>query len=197
MRNMIKLFLAVVIFSSLAGGLLAAVKTATQERIELQQLTFVKGPAIKQIMEGASNDPLADRFKLQDGKEERDFFVGVYDGKPQVVAFEAFGKGFQGDIGVIVGVNLQTGELHGVGVTTHSETPGVGSRTQTDPAFQNQFKGLPLKDTYEVKADGGAIDAVSGATLSSRGVCQAVSNAVTIYERLKPEIKKKAEAIQS
>jgi electron transport complex protein RnfG len=194
MREMIKLFLVIVIFSALSGGLLATLRGATKDRIEYQKLKFVKGPTIQQILEGCSNDPLVDRFKIADGKEERSFFVGEFDGKRNTVAFEGFGKGFGGDIGVIVAVNLENDEIVGVGVTTHSETPGVGARAKTDPAFAAQFKGLSIKEPVKVKADGGNIDAVSGATISSRGVCGAVAALAEIYLRLKGQITEKIKA---
>jgi len=191
MREMINLFLAVLIFSSIAGGVLAAVKNGTQERIEYQQLKFVKGPTIQQILEGCTNDPLLDRFKIPDGDKERDFYIGEFDGKRDIVAFETFGKGFGGDIGVIVAVNVENDEIVGVGVTTHSETPGLGSRAKTDTSFSSQFKGLSIEDPFKVKADGGQVDAISGATVSSRGVCGAVTVSSEIYDRLKDEIRKK------
>ena len=191
MREMLKLFLAVVIFSSFSGGLLAAVRSGTQERIEYQKLKFVKGPTILKILEGCSNDPLVDRFKIKDGNTEREFYVGQFDGKRDVVAFESFGKGFGGEIGVMTAVNVDTDKVVGVGVSTQSETPGVGSRTKTDPAFSSQFNGLSIKDSFKVKSDGGQIDALSGATVSSRGVCAAVDDSSRIYERLKAKIKEK------
>ena len=196
MREMIRLFLAVVIFSSVAGLVLAGVKSGTQERIELQQLQFVYGPAILLILEGCSNDPLKDRFKIKDGDTERSFFVGVFDGKPNTVAFESFGKGYGGDIGVIMAVNLDNDTIVGAGVTTHSETPGVGSRTQTEEGFRNQFNGLSLKSNFTVKGDGGDIDAISGATVSSKGVCAAMAANVEIYERLKADIKEKVKTVK-
>ena len=67
--------------SAVSGGLLAAIKDNTKERIEYQQLKFVKGPAILTILKGAANDPITDRFKIADGDVERSFFVGVFDGK--------------------------------------------------------------------------------------------------------------------
>jgi electron transport complex protein RnfG len=67
----------------------------------------------------------------------------------------------------------------------------MGSRAKTDPSFSAQFKGMPLKDSYRVKADGGDVDALSGATITSRGVCGAVTNAVKLYEHLKDQIIKK------
>ena len=101
MREMINLFIAVLLFSTVSGGLLAFVKNSTEARITDQQLKFVKGPAIEQILEGCSNEPIKDRFVLPDGGEERLFFVGEFDGARDVVAFESMGGGFGGDIGVI------------------------------------------------------------------------------------------------
>ena len=196
MRDMFKLFIVIVIFSAISGGVLASVRNATQDRIEYQQLVFVKGPAINLIMEGCTNDPLQDRFKIKDQDKERDFFVGEFDGKKNVVAFETYGKGFGGDIGVITAVNVDTDKIVGVAVTTHSETPGVGSKTKSDPAFGNQFKDKVVTDIFKVKADGGQIDAVSGATISSRGVSAAVVQSGEIYKRLKNDLKNKMKASQ-
>lgn len=180
------------VLSFVSGGLLAYVKDGTKDKIEVQQLTFVKGPAIKAILKGATNDPIKDRFKLKDGDTEQSFFVGVFDGKPDTVAFESSGKGFGGDLGLMVGVNLEDDKIVGVGVTTHSETPGVGSRAKTDPTFVAQFPGQPIAETFKVKADGGQVDALSGATVTSRGVSAALTEAGKIYEKLKPQIADKA-----
>lgn len=194
MREMIKMVVVLTVLSSVSGALLAALRDNTLERIEYQQLKFVKGPAIRTILEGCSNDPIVDRFKLQDAEIERSFFVGVFDGKPDTIAFESVGKGFSGEIGVMVGVKLSDDKIAGVGVTTHSETPGIGSRAKTDPSFVAQFNGRPLTDAFKVKADGGEVDALAGATLTSRGISAALTQAVQIYDRLKPQLSEKVQA---
>ncbi len=191
MREMIKMVVVLTVLSSVSGILLASVRNGNLERIEYQQLKFVRGPAIRTILEGASNDPLIDRFKLKDVETERSFFVGVFDGIPDTVAFESFGKGYGGKIGVMVGVKITDDKIAGVSVTTHSETPGVGSRAKSDPTFVTQFKGLPLIDSFKVKDDGGNVDALAGATLTSRGIGAALTQAVQIYERLKPQLVEK------
>ncbi|HHP7234573.1 MAG TPA: RnfABCDGE type electron transport complex subunit G [Desulfobacterales bacterium] len=191
MREMIQMVVVLTILACVSGGLLAYIKDNTQEKIEYQQLVFVKGPAIRSIMEGSSNDPINDRFKIQDGDIERSFFVGVFDGQPQAVAFEATGKGFGGDIGVMVGVNVEQAQLVGIGVTTHSETPGIGALAKTDPSFAAQFRGMPIKDQFKVKTEGGQVDALSGATITSRGVAGAVTQAARIFQELKPQIQEK------
>jgi electron transport complex protein RnfG len=192
MREMIQMVVVLTILSCVSGGLLAALKDNTKEKIEYQQLVFVKGPAIRTILEGASNDPIVDRFKLKDGDTEHSFFVGVFNGKAETVTFESAGKGFGGDIGVMIGVNLADDTIKGLGVTTHQETPGIGSLAKTDPAFAAQFNGMPFKDQFTVKTDGGQVDSISGATVTSRGVALAITDAVQIYEKLKPQIAEKA-----
>ncbi|MFC1798962.1 RnfABCDGE type electron transport complex subunit G [Thermodesulfobacteriota bacterium] len=188
MREMVKMVIVLTVLSAVSGGSLAWVRDITAAGIEKQELLVVKGPAIKEILEGATNDPLNDRFKIKDADTEISFYVGVFDGEPNVVVFETFGKGFGGDLGLMVAVNIKDDKIHGAGVTTHSETPGVGSRAQTDPAFAAQFKGMPAIDTFKVKTDGGQVDAVSGATVTSRGVSSALTDAGKLYQRLKPQI---------
>lgn len=194
MREMIKMVVVLTVLSSFSGGLLAALRDGTLERIENQQLAFVKGPAILEILKGASNNPVKDRFKIKDGDTERSFFVGVFDGKPNTVAFESAGKGFGGDLGVMVGVDVTNDKIAGVAVTTHSETPGVGSRAKSDPTFVSQFKDQGLTGAFKVKPDGGQVDALSGATVTSRGVSAALTDAVKVYERLKPQLTEKLQA---
>jgi electron transport complex protein RnfG len=188
MRELIKMVVVLTVLSGFSGGLLASLRDGTKDKIEYQQLKFVKGPAILKILEGATNNPIEDRFKLKDGEIERSFFVGKFNEKPDTVAFESFGKGFGGDIGLMVGVNLDNDKIIGVGVTTHSETPGVGSRAKTEPGFVAQFNGRPLIETFKVKPDGGQVDAISGATVTSRGVAAGLTDAGLIYKRLKPQL---------
>jgi len=191
MREMIKMVVVLTILSAASGGLLAAVRNGTKDRIENQQLQLVKGPAIRAILEGCTNDPVADRFKIKDGTTERSFFVGIFNGKPSSVAFEVMGKGFGGPLGLMVAVNLADDKMVGIGVTTHSETPGLGARAKTDAGFAKQFKGLPVLTPFKVTADGGSINALSGATITSRGVCGGLTDAGRIYQRLKPQISDK------
>jgi len=196
MRDMISLFVAVLLFSAVSGGLLSALKAATEERIEYQQLKFVKGPAILEVLKGSSNDPLVDRFKVKDGQEERTVYVGVFGGKANTVVLESQGKGYGGEIGLVVAVNLDSDQLTGVGVTTLRETPGVGARVKTEPSFVSQFRGLSLVGPVKLKSDGGKIDALSGATVSSRGVLAGVAAAADAYKRLKPEIVEKTKSMR-
>jgi electron transport complex protein RnfG len=192
MREIIKMVIVLTILSCFSGGLLAYINTATEERIENQVLEFVKGPAVRSIFEDATNDPIADRIQIKDGEIERTFFVAVIDGEPRGVAFETFGKGgYGGDVGLMVGIDVKEDKLIGAGVTTHAETPGMGAKAKTDPSFVAQFQGLPVKDPIKVTNDGGTINVISGATMTSRAVSSAATEAAQIFQELKPQITEK------
>lgn len=195
MKEMIKMVVVLTVLSCLSGGLLAYVKDSTKEQIENQVLQLVKGPAIRGIFEGASNDPVTDRIAVTDEDRQIDIFVGKYDGKPTALAFETSGKGYGGDIGVMVALNIEEPTLFGIGVTTHSETAGLGSRAKDDPAFSAQFKGMEAKAPIKVSADGGTVSTISGATITSRGVADAATKAVEMYERLKPQIEEQLKSL--
>jgi H+/Na+-translocating ferredoxin:NAD+ oxidoreductase subunit G len=191
MRELIKMVVVLTVLSVLSGGLLSGLRNATAARIEVQQLKFVKGPAIKAILKGVSNDPIKDRFAIKDGETERKFFVGKFDDKANTVAFESYGKGYGGDIGLMVAINMEDDTIVGAGVTTHSETPGLGATAKDDPGFVSQFKGLPIEETFKVTNDGGKVNALSGATITSRAVCAAATQAGGIYQRMKPQLTEK------
>jgi electron transport complex protein RnfG len=190
MNEMAKMVIVLTALSVISGGSLAGLRQSTKERIESQQLLFVKGPAIKSVLQNISNDPIADRFKIKDpqSNQERSFFVGIVDGKAKTVAFESAGKGFGGDIGLMVGVDTETDKILGIGVTTHAETPGLGARAKTEKKFTGQFKDKPLVESFKVKSDGGQVDALSGATVTSRGVAGGITEAGNLYKSLKPQI---------
>jgi len=67
-----------------------------------------------------------------------------------------------------------------IGITTMAETPGVGTKVR-DASFLKQFHGMAADTAFQVKKDGGQIDAVTGATVSSRAVAQAIEKAAAFY----------------
>jgi electron transport complex protein RnfG len=190
-KESLKMLFALTILSASSGLILAAVRDQTRERIKYQRLEYEKAPAIRRILGKVSNDPLSDHFEIKEDDQTIECFVGCYDGHPETVVFEFFAAGYEGNLGLMIGVNLETDKIIGVQITTHSETPGIGSRVKTDEEFLGQFKNLRLKNVFRVRADGGQIDALSGATITSRGVCTAASKASKIYRRLRPVLQEK------
>jgi electron transport complex protein RnfG len=190
MREMINMVVVLTVLTALSGGLLATVKAKTEVQIENQVLKFQKAPAIKGIFPETTNDPLAERFMIDNEGVPLQVFPGKLSDGSKAVAFETKGTGFGGAVGLMVGINVDTDTIVEVRVTTHSETPGIGSRAKDDPSFAAQFSGKGLDTNFSVKADGGAVDAMSGATVTSKAVSVAANQAKEIYQKLKPEIVK-------
>jgi Na+-translocating ferredoxin:NAD+ oxidoreductase subunit G len=193
MRDMMKMVIVLTVLASFSGGLLASIRNGTKERIEVAQLNFVKGPAINEIMVGSSNDPVADRFKMNVGETETemDFFIGKFDGKAKTVALEGFGKGYGGDVGVMVAIDVENDTIYGVSVTTHAETPGMGAKAKEDPSFVSQFKGKSIDSPIKITNDGGPINIIGGSTITSRAVANAATEASQVYLENKDEILEK------
>lgn len=191
MREMISMIVVLTALTGIAGGLLAAVKTGTEVKIEEQVLKFQKAPAIGEIFPGATNDPLKERFNLQAGDTSFQIFPAKMADGSRAVAFETKGKGgYGGDVGLMVGINLENDQIVAARVTTHAETPGLGARAKDDPTFVSQFADKPLDTNLALKSDNGSIDAMSGATITSRAVTLAAIQAQKLYQNLKPEILK-------
>lgn len=172
-----------------SGYVLATLKEKTAPRIEVQELTFVKGPALATAFGSFDNDPIAERksVALPDGGHLL-VFPARQGGKLVAVAFERFANGFGGPVGVMVGFDLAKDALTGIGITTLHETPGVGMRV-TGMGFLKQYRDHPFSG-LALKSQGGDVDAVSGATISSTAVSKAVGDALATYKAIKPELLK-------
>ncbi len=192
MREMVRMIIVLTAISIVSGGSLAFLERITKTPIEYQKLKFVKGPAVLAVLSGYDNDPIKDYrkdvvFEEKDGAVIRkSIFPAKRRGKCFAVAFEVTGQGFGGPIGVMMGVDLKTGHLTGERVTTHSETPGLGARA-VEPQFYKQFAGLAPGEVA-MSDKGGKINAISGATTTTRGVLNAVRKGLELYSRNKDKI---------
>jgi electron transport complex protein RnfG len=191
MKEIFQMIVVLTLICTVCGLGLSGIKDMTEARIENQVLMNVQGPKVKKVLEGAENNLISDRQKISYADEEKLVFVGKKGGKDWAIAYETTGKGFGGDLVVMVGYNLKKDALTGIQIISHKETPGVGSRVAEDQ-FTNEFKGLQLDVRFPPEDCPEGIDAVAGATWSSRGVCEAVKKSIMIY----PELKKLALATQ-
>ncbi len=90
-------------------------------------------------------------------------------------------KGYSGQIVLAVGFKPD-GTIYNITVLEQKETPGLGTK-MTQAFFRDQFIDKnPASFRLKVKKDGGQVDAITAATISSRAFCDAVQNA---YSSLK------------
>lgn len=195
MGNSLRMIIVLSVITLLSGLALGGLNELTYETAQNNILKFKKIPAVATIYEVIGGklssekrllleEELLREKKFVDVGEEKPtlMFVIKKDNKPYAVTFERFGQGFGGALGVMVGYELESGKLVGIGITTLAETPGVGTRV-TKTSFTRQFQTMPAKAIFKVKKDGGHIDAIGGATVSSRAVATAVAAAKTFYNQ--------------
>jgi len=187
MREIIKMIVVLTVICGISGFALSFLKQSTAAQIELQLLTYVQGPSLKLVFADYDNDPLKDRKKFAHPETGKpiNVFPAIKDGKLIAVAIEDFGGGYGDDIGVMVGFDMENDVLTGIGITTMKETPGLGTRV-AEWNFRKQFVSQVLP--VDTKSNGGEIDTISGATISSVGTVVAVKNASKVYKSLKGEL---------
>ena len=142
----------------------------------------------EEYIENAKNDAVKSMLKEQFTEmddysydEKLDFYTVFLNGEIVGYAFIAVANGYGGPIELIVALEsnfLQEDEIiiHGISVVSHSETPGLGEKI-VEASFSDQFTGINFNDVALTR-DGGNIDAISGATISSSAVVNTVFNTV-------------------
>ena len=97
--------------------------------------------------------------------------------------------GFDNTVTMMVGVG-KDGRVLGISIISHTETAGLGAvaaaKNSAGEAFRGQFVGL--SEAVAVTKDGGSLDAISGATITSRAICQGVSAALAFVAENFPEV---------
>lgn len=141
----------------------------------------------RQAVETAENTrkvvlPAAETFTEGDG-----FYTGEAGGNAVGYVFETEAKGYGGTIKVMTGID-STGTVTGVAILSHSETPGLGANAEK-PSFTDGYKQpAPESGITLVKnkaAGDGEIEAMTGATITSRAVTNAVNEAISLYHTVK------------
>lgn len=165
-----------------ASAALGYVYEFTKGPIEISKMNK-KLDAIKMVVPPFDNDPNADMYKLPTGEgDSLEIYPAKMNDKIIGYAVKTFSKkAFSGQIGLMAGFEPD-GTIINIKVLEQKETPGLGTK-MADPAFKDQFNGKnPLAFRLKVKKDGGQVDAITAATISSRAFCDAVQRA---YDTLK------------
>jgi electron transport complex protein RnfG len=135
--------------------------------------------AIKSVLPGITNDPFTEKrtFGLEGQKDSLDFFPGRQNGELTGMAISTYTyKGYSGLIRLMVGFSTE-GDIQNIVVLEQKEAPGLGTKI-TAESFVSQYLGKnPGKFNMTVKKDGGEIDAITGATITTRAYNDAVQRA--------------------
>lgn len=169
--------LSLTLISLVAAACLGFVYELTKKPIEMSNLNK-KLNAIRQVVPEFNNNPNEEMFRLPTGEgDSLDIYPAKKDGTLIAYAVNTYSeKGFSGNINIIAGFT-PGGTIIGITVLDHKETPGLGTK-MSDPSFKDQFIDKnPAGFTLKVKKDGGPVDAITAATISSRAFCEAIQRA--------------------
>lgn len=191
--SLLRLVLALGIITIFSGALLALVFTITKTPIE-DAGREARVSAIKAVTPAFDSDPVADAVEVSVPGEERR--VTVYPvskgGTEAGAAVESYSTdGFSGEIAVMVGFDT-TGKLVGYEVIQQAETPGLGAKMNDwfrDSKGNRSVIGRDLSQgELKVAKDGGDVDAITAATISSRAFLDAVNRAAKSYKIYRNEL---------
>ena len=136
-------------------------------------LTIISGvcAAVLAYVDSITKEPI--RATAERNREQAK--AAVLCGQEGYTAEGTCKDGYGGDITLMVGFKKDKKTVISYKVLAASETPGLGMKLKT-PEFADQFKG---KDgtSLKVKKDGGEIEAITSATITSRAVCRAIADA--------------------
>jgi electron transport complex protein RnfG len=181
-------------FSTLATALLVAGNIATKDVIKERQKEDLL-ESLSQVVPAQhyDNDLLAHPLMVKDesGKATK-IYRGTFGNDVSALAWEVSGQGYAGEIRLILGLDAK-GEILGVRVLTHAETPGLGDKIEVaKDDWMLEFNGLslgnPTADLWGVKKDGGQFDQFSGATITPRAVVEAIKGGLEFYKSHRTEL---------
>ena len=139
--------------------------------------------AISEVVGEFDNDPFAEKTTIytKGKKYKLAMYPARKGGKLTSVAIKSYtNTGFGGKIEIMTGINVD-GSIKSFKVISSNETPGLGSKVD-EPKFKEQLEGFyPYRQILKVKQDGGDVDAVTAATISSRAVLRAITRAFDAF----------------
>lgn len=182
------------LFALMTTGMISGFHQLTAPQIkDSQQQQLANSLATLISSDRYDNDLLHDTIKINDQKllqleQTETAYRATKYGQPVAVIFPVIAPdGYSGKIRLLVAI-YATGELAGVQVLAHKETPGLGDAIESEKSdWLLSFAGLSLTSLtsaqWHVKKDNGIFDQFTGATITPRAVVKAVHNALLYYQQ--------------
>ena len=170
----------------LTSAALAFASRATEADIKAAEAADLK-QSLEQVLPGEyENDLLKDTVTLPGKEGEVLVYRGRRAGKVEAVVYRVIGHGYAGNIVCVMGVSRE-GKILGVRVISHKETPGLGDKIEPAKgdwihSFEGKWLGEPVAEKWAGKKDGGVFDQFAGATITPRGVVNAVKGGLEFFE---------------
>lgn len=175
MKDMIKITLSLVVIFIAAGFIMGGTfKMTSPVKYVAEQKE--KEEALKEMAPEAT-EPIKEAGKWEVHGKSYDYYQAMAGGRPVAFIASSAGKGYSSYIKMLVSIDKDL-KVKNLKVLSHQETPGLGDQILEAP-FLDQYKGKALSQIVLVKTETKEnIQAISGATISSRAVTNGVKDAV-------------------
>lgn len=197
-RSMLKNSLVLGLFAVVTVGLVALTQLGTAQRIAEAERA-ARNRALSELLPAGSYDNhLQDavrvlRDPLLGSEGDSPAYLASLGGQPTAVILQVSAPdGYSGSILLLVGIQAN-GQLAGVRVIRHKETPGLGDKIELAKspwvrAFDGKSLAQPNESGWAVKKDGGEFDQFAGATITPRAVVKAVHHALQYFDAHRAEL---------
>ena len=179
MKENIRLGLILLLITGVAAFLLGGAFEITKAPIAAS-IEADKQATMKEIL------PTADKFEKADVKisdKVSEVNAGMKGTEIAGYAIKVAPKGYAGPVEIMVGLSTD-GKVTGIKILSHTETPGLGANAP-EPKFSDQYKNKPTKGKLEVvktvPSKDNQIQALTGATITSKAVTLGVNDAIDFY----------------
>lgn len=196
MPETVKMLIVLTVISAAAGFGLAAFSDYTKPAIAENERQYTLSSIKKVIPDAEDPDPCKPAEPEFTNAPDEDavcidgtmIYRGRKDGEIVGLAFRTVGdEAYSGTITTLVGLEMD-GEVKGVEILKHAETPGLGAIIE-DCKWRSQLVGNdPSSMVWKVAKDGGPVDQISGATISSRSVIDGIVDAIELLKNKKQQI---------
>lgn len=175
MKDLVKITLSLVLIF-IGAGLIMGISYKYTSPLRFQAEKKEKEEALKQMAPDAT-DPIVAAGKWATHGKNFEYYLATAGAKPVAYISSTAGKGYSSYIQMLVSVDTDL-KIRDVKILGHAETPGLGDQVE-DKSFIAQFKGKSLPQIKLIKSETREnIQAISGATISSRAVTNGVKDAV-------------------
>jgi electron transport complex protein RnfG len=180
MAKILKLGAVLFVITAVTGLVLGGVYTMTLEPINIAK-EKEKAEALAQTLPEASE---FEGIEIQQGQGViKEVNRGLANGETVGYNITVTPKGYSGLIEMVVGISKE-GKLANIKILSHTETPGLGAKA-AEPAFSGQFRNKKTDELTVTKTSPGKdseIQAISGATITSRAVTSGVNTALKYWK---------------
>ena len=195
-----------VIYTTLVCVLVAAILAVASQALKPRQEANEKGETVRQILVAAGLGEM-EKWRMVDNDAVIDFFNENIEGSPQIytpsqlktqnyniregkplslpvyrfkngtTVVAIYGAGLWGPVWGHIGLEEDLTTITGAYFDHESETPGLGGKIKDDPSFRDSFRGKTIDKSGKIE-----FDAISGATMTSRGLDKAIHNWLRAYQ---------------